>query len=225
MDLKQQAAREALKQVRSGMILGLGSGSTTAYFVDMLAEQLRTGALRDISGVPTSERTAERARALGIPLTTLADHPRLDLAVDGADEVDPDLNLIKGLGRALLREKIVEIHALRFVVVVDESKLVPRLGQGPLPVEIVRFAAQAHVRWLETLDCRAELWLGSDGSPLVTDNGNYLVRCWFAGGITDPHALARALTERPGIVEHGLFLDMASAVIVAAADGVRTLER
>lgn len=225
MDLKQQAAREALKQVRSGMILGLGSGSTTAYFVDMLAEQLRTGALRDISGVPTSERTAERARALGIPLTTLADHPRLDLAVDGADEVDPDLNLIKGLGRALLREKIVEIHALRFVVVVDESKLVPSLGQGPLPVEIVRFAAQAHVRWLETLDCRAELWLGSDGSPLVTDNGNYLVRCWFAGGITDPHALARALTERPGIVEHGLFLDMASAVIVAAADGVRTLER
>lgn len=225
MNPKQQAAHEALKYVRSGMVLGLGTGSTTAYFVEMLAGALRSGALRDIVGLPTSERTAEQARALGIPLTTLADHARLDLAVDGADEVDPDLNLIKGLGRALLREKIVEIHADRFLVVADESKRVERLGRGPLPVEIVPFGAKATVRWLATLGCRAELWIEADGAPVVTDNGLYLARCRFPGGIADAHALARALSEHPGVVEHGLFLDMASAVIVAGPSGVHTLER
>jgi ribose 5-phosphate isomerase A len=147
------------------------------------------------------------------------------LAVDGADEVDPDLNLIKGLGRALLREKIVEIHAERFVVIGDHSKRVERLGRGPLPVEIVPFGAGSHVRWLNTLGCRAELWRADDGSPLVTDNGNYLARCWFADGIADAQALARALAERPGIVEHGLFLDMASLAVLAGPDGVRLLER
>jgi ribose 5-phosphate isomerase A len=224
MNLKRQAARQALTYVRSGMVLGLGTGRTVGYFLDMLAESLQSGALREIAGVPTSEATADRARALGIPLASLADHPRLDLAVDGADEVDPDLNLIKGLGRALVREKIVEIHADRFLVVADESKLVSRLGRGPLPVEIVPFGAEAHVRWLNTLGCRAELWL-EDGAPLVTDNGNYLARCWFPGGIADPYALAHTLAERPGIVEHGLFLDMAHAVLVAGAEGVRLLER
>jgi ribose 5-phosphate isomerase A len=224
MNLKRQAARQALTYVRSGMVLGLGSGSTVGYFLDMLGESLQTGALREIVGVPTSEATADRAGALGIPLANLADHPRLDLAVDGADEVDPDLNLIKGLGRALLREKIVEIHADRFLVVADESKLVPRLGRGPLPVEIVPFGAEAQVRWLNTLGCRAELWL-EDAAPIVTDNGNYLARCWFPDGIAAPHALAHTLAERPGIVEHGLFLDMAHAVLVAGAEGVRLLER
>ena len=225
MNLKQQAASRALAYVRSGMILGLGTGSTTTYFVEMLGEQLQRGELRDIAGLPTSERTAARARAVGIPLTTLADHPRLDLAVDGADEVDPALNLIKGLGRALVREKIVEIHADCFLVVGDESKLVSRLGYGPLPVEIVPFGAEAHVRWLNTLGCRAELWREADDSPVVTDNGNYLARCWFPAGIADPYALARLLADRPGIVEHGLFLDMASAVIVAGSEGIRVLER
>ena len=225
MNLKQQAAEQALTYVRSGMVLGLGTGSTTAYFLDMLGKQMQNGVLHDIVGVPTSEGTATRARALGIPLVNLADHPRLDLAVDGADEVDPDLDLIKGVGRALLREKIVEIHADRFLVVVDESKLVRQLGRGPLPVEIVPFAAKAHVRWLNTLGCQAELWLEADGSPVVTDNGNYLVRCWFPDGIADPHALARALGDRPGIVEHGLFLNMATSVIVAGSQGIRILER
>lgn len=226
MNLKQRAAREALTYVQSGMVLGLGSGATTACFVEMLGERLKAGALQDIVGVPTSENTAARARAWGIPLTTLLDHPRLDLAVDGADEVDPDFNLIKGLGRALLREKIVESHAECFLVVVDASKLVCRLGtRGPLPVEIIPFEAGAHVRWLNTLGCHAELWLEEDGSPIATDNGNYLARCWFSEGISDPHALARALADRPGIVEHGLFLGMASAVIVAAPDGMRILER
>jgi ribose 5-phosphate isomerase A len=226
MDLKELAALQALDFVSSGMVLGLGSGSTIAYFIDLLGERLQTGGLQDILGVATSEESAARARALGIPLTTLAQHPALDLAIDGADEVDPALNLIKGLGRALLREKIVEIHALRFLVIVDESKLVSALGSKcPLPVEIVPFEAEVHVRWLNTLGCRAELWLEEDGSPVVSDNGNYLVCCWFEPAIPDPYALAHRLADRPGIVEHGLFLDMASDVVVAGSDGVRVLER
>ncbi|MEJ2737380.1 MAG: ribose-5-phosphate isomerase RpiA [Anaerolineae bacterium] len=223
--LRAKAAERALAYVRSGMVLGLGTGSTHAHFLEGLGEQVRAGALHDIVGVPTSEATAARARVLGIPLATLADHDRLDLAVDGADEVDPDLNLIKGLGRALLREKIVEIHADRFLVVVDESKVVERLGRGPLPVEVVPFGLAAHLRWLRTLGCRAELWHEDDGSPIVTDNGNHLVRCWFPEGIDDAYALARALAERPGIVEHGLFLDMVDEVIVASPEGTRALRR
>jgi ribose 5-phosphate isomerase A len=207
------------------MVLGLGTGSTNAHFLNLLGEQIRRGMLRDIVGIPTSKATAEQALALGIPLASLADYVRLDLAVDGADEVDPDLNLIKGLGRALLREKIVEIHTERFVVVVDESKVVPRLGRGPLPVEILPFGLEAHLRWLETLGCRAELWYEEDGARIVTDNGNYLARCWFPEGITDPYALAHSLAERPGIIEHGLFLDMATDVVVAGADGIRVLTK
>ncbi|HEX7973730.1 MAG TPA: ribose 5-phosphate isomerase A [Anaerolineales bacterium] len=226
MNLKQQAASRALEEVRDGMRLGLGSGSTSTYFIQMVGERLQAGALHDLMGVPTSEEVAGLARVVGIPLTTLAECPQLDLAVDGADEVDPALNLIKGLGKALLREKIVEIHARKLVIIVDESKIVPRLGsRGPLPVEIVPFEAEAHVRWLGSLGCRAELWRDPAEAPFVTDNGNYLARCWFSGGIPDVHALARLLADRPGIVEHGLFLDLASQVIVAGENGIRILER
>lgn len=225
MNLKLEAARQALAFVRSGMVLGLGTGTTTSFFIDLLGEQLRTGELRDIVGVPTSSGTIAQARRLGIPLASLTDYPRLDLAVDGADELDRDLNLIKGLGRALLREKIVEIHADQFLVVADESKVVPRLGRGPLPVEIVPFEAQIHVRWLDSLGCRAELWHEEGGSPIVTDNGNYLVRCWFPEGIAEPYALARELADRPGIVEHGLFLNMATSAVVAGTRGVELIER
>jgi len=226
MNLKQQAAHRALDFVESGMVLGLGSGSTTTYFVEMLGERLQAGDFHDILGVPTSDATAQRARELGIPLTNLSQHPCLDLAVDGADDVDPQLNLIKGLGRALTREKIIEIRAEHFLVIVDESKIVNRLAEkNPLPVEILPFEAAAHVRWLNSLGCRAELWLKDDGSPVVTDNGNYLARCWFKGGIPDAYDLAHTLAEQPGIVEHGLFLDMANKVIVATENGVRILER
>lgn len=225
MNLRKEAAHQALTYVRDGMILGLGTGSTATHFVDMVGEGLRSGALRDIVGVPTSTATEERARALGIPLSTLDENPRLDLAVDGADEVDPDLNLIKGLGRALLREKVVESHADLLVIVVDESKVVSRLGRGPLPIEIVPFAVETQVRWLATLGCRAELWHEDEGPPIVTDNGNYLVRCWFPDGIEDAYALAHTLAERPGVVEHGLFLDMADIAVVASAGGTRVLER
>jgi len=226
MNLKQQAAQKALEYVQSGMVLGLGTGSTTAHFVDILGQQLRSGELTDICGVPTSQDTAAQAQKLGIPLTTLAERPHLDLAVDGADQVDPQLNLIKGLGRALLREKLVEIHAERLVVIVDDSKLVTRLGsKGPLPVEIVQFEAAATINWLNTLGSRAELWLEDNGEPAVTDNGNYLARCWFEDGIPDSYQLAQVLAERPGVVEHGLFLDMADTVIVASSQGLRLMER
>jgi ribose 5-phosphate isomerase A len=225
MNLKLLAASKALEYVRSGMVLGLGSGSTTAYFVDLLGEKLKSGVLSNIKGVPTSEVTAGRARALGISLTTLAENPILDLAVDGADEVDPQLNLIKGLGRALLREKIVEIHARQFIVIVDESKLVQRLGmKGPLPVEIVTFEAQAHINWLNTLGCQASLWREEDGSVVVTDNGNNLALCRFPNGMPDAYLIATKLQARPGIVEHGIFLDMATRVIVAGETGIRILE-
>ncbi len=225
MNLKQEAARHALDLVRDGMVLGLGTGSTSAFFINGLAEMIAEEKLKDISAVPTSEATATRLRKLGVPLTTLAEHTQLDLAVDGADEVDPKLNLIKGLGRALLREKMVEVHAERLVIIVDESKIVTRLGRGPLPVEITPFEAQAQVLWLESLGCRAELWHEDDGSVVVTDNCNNLVRCWFEDGIADAYALARILADRPGIIEHGLFLDMAEQVIIAGMDGVRILER
>ncbi|MBM3145053.1 MAG: ribose 5-phosphate isomerase A [Chloroflexi bacterium] len=224
MNLKQQAARRALEYVENGMTLGLGSGSTTNYFIDLLGGKVKAGELTGIRATPTSEATAQRARRWGIPLTNLGEHPNLDLAVDGADEVDPALNLIKGLGRAALREKIVESHAKRFVVIVDESKIVERLGRGPLPVEIVQFEHKTHIRWLETLGCRAELWLEEDGSPVVTDNGNYLALCWFEEGIADAYELALTLSTHPGIVEHGLFLDMATDVVVAGADGIHELK-
>jgi len=219
MNLKEQAAKEALKYVKSGMVLGLGTGSTVKFFTEMLGAALKNGELKNIVGVPTSEDTAKLARSLGIEVSSLDEHDVLDLAVDGADEVDPKMNLIKGLGKALLREKMVEIHAKHFMVVVDESKMVEKLGtHGPLPVEIVKFASGATVKWLGTLGCEAELWM-ENGKPAETDNGNYLVKCTFKNGIDDTHILASELAQWPGIVEHGLFLDMAQTVIVGTEKG------
>lgn len=232
MNYKQQAAEYALNYVQSGMLLGLGTGSTTYFFIRALGERIRSGELYKISGISTSVGSTELANSLGIPLTTLSEcarqgaAPVLDLVVDGADEVDPALNLIKGLGRAALREKIIEMHARQLVIVVDESKIVHQLGRrGPLPVEIVPFEVELQLLWLRSLGCRAELWLEDDGSRVVTDNGNFLVRCWFETGIADPYALSLILAERPGIVSHGLFLDMATHVIIAGSDGIRVVER
>ena len=226
MDLRQAAAKRAIEYVRDGMVLGIGTGRTTGCFIELLSEKIRKRELKHILTVPTSEASTARLCALDIPLTSLTEHPELDLAVDGADEVDPDLNLIKGLGRALMREKVVEIHARQFIVMIEAKKLVKRLGSiGPLPVEILPFEALAHVQWLKTLAERAELWLEASGSPAMTDNGNYLARCWFKDGIADAYALAGALDRRPGILEHGLFLDMASLVIVSGSDGIQILER
>jgi ribose 5-phosphate isomerase A len=230
MDLKLEAARGALKYVENGMTLGLGSGSTAGHFLELLGQAVTSGNLTGITGVPTSVKTAHRARELGIALTSLGEcarlrrPPLLDLTVDGADEVDPELNLIKGLGMALLREKIVAINTHTLVIIVDQSKLVDRLGQGPLPVELARFGWEANVDWLTGLSDRAELWLQEDGTPYVTDNGNYLARCWFEKAISDPPELAGLMDKRPGILEHGLFLGLARRVVVATERGIEVME-
>jgi ribose 5-phosphate isomerase A len=206
--------------------LGLGSGSTAAEFVKLLGQSIKEGNLHNIVGIPTSETTASLAQEVGVPLSSLDEYSKIDLAIDGADEVDSNLNLIKGLGRALLREKITEIHAQDFIVIVDESKIVKKLGtKGPLPVEIVPFAYKATLRWLSTLGCKAELWLEDDGSPAKTDNGNYLVKCWFENGINDLENMAALMAQRPGIVDHGLFINMTSRVIVAGANGVYEMKK
>jgi ribose 5-phosphate isomerase A len=224
--LKRAAAARALEFIESGMAVGLGTGSTVRPLLELLAERLRNGRLKNVVAVPTSEDTDRRCRELGIPLVTLADCPELSLAIDGADEVSPRLDLIKGLGGALLREKLVAQAARRFIVVADESKLVRRLGtHAPVPVEVVPFGWSALLPFFEKLGAKPVLRLGTDGAPVVTDNGNYLVDCRFARGIPDPAALARALAKRTGVVEDGLFLRMARVAVVAGVGGVRLLKR
>lgn len=224
--LKRAAAAEAVARVRSGMRLGLGTGSTVAHFLDLLGAEISEGRLTGIVGVPTSERTTMASRALGIPLTNLAETPRLDLAVDGADEVDPRLDAIKGLGGALLREKMVAQAADQFLLIVDEGKLVQGLGEkSPVPVEVVRFGWESHLPALEGAGARPVLRVGPDGEPYVTDNANYIIDAHFPEGIGDPVSLERSLSARAGIVETGLFLGMAAAVMVASPQGTRVMER
>lgn len=223
-DYKQAAAQRALGYVEDGMIVGLGSGSTAQYLVRGLGERLRTGRLRDVVGVPTSEATARLARELEIPLATLDQRPELDLAIDGADEVDPELNLIKGLGGALLREKIVAACARRLVIIVDESKRVDRLGQrAPLPVEVVAFGQVPVERRVVELGGRAALRRDARDAPFETDEGHRILDCRFAS--IEPATLDVALRRIPGVVEHGLFVNMASVVVVAGAAGVTILDR
>jgi ribose 5-phosphate isomerase A len=222
---KQQAAEHALAYVQSGMALGLGTGSTATHMLRGLAARLRDGRLRDVVGVPTSEATAALARELGVPLVTLAERPRLDLAIDGADEIDPALDLIKGMGGALLREKIVAASAERFVVVGDETKLVARLGERtPVPVEVIPFGLPLCERRLAALGCVPTLRRNIAGDPFRTDEGNAILDCRFAT-IDDAPALAAAISAIPGAVGHGLFLGMAALALVAGSGGVRTLTR
>lgn len=224
--LKREAAREALTRVRSGMRLGLGTGSTMAHFVDLLGESLAQGRLREVVGVPTSERTRAQAESLGIPLEPLHDIQPLDLAVDGADEVDPELELIKGLGGALLREKMVVQAARRFVVIADESKAVSRLGtRAPLPLEVVPFAWEAHLQPLRALGLEPVLRVGDDDAPYHTDNGNLILDLHAPAGFEDPWGLEATLRARAGVVETGFFLGMAGEVILAGDKGIRTVER
>ncbi|XP_022143009.1 probable ribose-5-phosphate isomerase 3, chloroplastic [Momordica charantia] len=225
-DLKKLAADKAVEYVKSGMVLGLGTGSTAAFVVAKIGELLKTNELSDIVGIPTSKRTEEQARALGIPLSVLDDHPHLDLAIDGADEVDPDLNLVKGRGGALLREKMVEAASDKFVVVVDDTKLVNGLGGSGLamPVEVVQFCWKYNLVRLQDLfkdeGCEAKLRLDADGKPYVTDNSNYIVDLYFQSPIKDGLAAGKEISAFEGVVEHGLFLDMATAVIIAGKDGI-----
>jgi ribose 5-phosphate isomerase A len=225
-ELKREAAAAALTRVRSGMRLGLGTGSTMKHFVDLLGAELAAGRLRDIVGVPTSIRTERQALELGIPLAPLHELAPLHLAVDGADEVDPSLELIKGLGGALLREKMVAQAAEVFVVVADASKVVDRLGtRSPLPIEVVPFAWRVHEAWLRDLGGTPVLRTTSDGEPFVSDNGNYIIDCAFDGGISEPAELERRLALRAGIVDTGLFLGLADTVVIADDDGVTTRDR
>ena len=223
--LKQAAAGRALEHVRDGMVLGLGTGSTIRFFLDLLGKRVRAGGLNGVVGVPTSRRTAEIARGLGIRVSRLRAQPRLDLTVDGADEVDPRGDLIKGLGGALLREKIVAQASDRFIVIVDESKAVERLGtRSPVPVEVTRFGSSRHEAFVAGLGAQVALRRAGDGRRYVTSNGNYILDARFPRGIDDPGALDQALRVRAGIVENGLFLGMTTRVLVAAAGGVRAIE-
>jgi len=223
--LKRQAAERAVAYVEPGMVVGLGEGSTAAFAVRRIAQLLREGDLHDILGVPCSCKVEARARDLGIPLTTLNEHPIIDLTIDGADEVDPDLNMIKGGGGALLREKIVAQVSRREVIAVDESKLSPALGtHWPVPVEVARFDWRVQVAYLESLGAKPALRLTDDGTPFETDQGNLILDCDF-GPIPDPARLAQSLKAHSGIVEHGLFLGLATEVVVASAEGVRHVKR
>ncbi|KAF5739258.1 putative ribose-5-phosphate isomerase [Tripterygium wilfordii] len=233
-DLKKLAADKAVAYVQSGMILGLGTGSTAAFVVAKLGQLLSTGQLSDIIGIPTSKRTEEQAKSLGIPLSVLDDHPKIDLAIDGADEVDPDLNLVKGRGGALLREKMVEAASEKFVVVADETKLVSGLGGSGLamPVEVVQFCWKYNLERLRDLfkeeGCEAKLRLvqgGGGEEPYVTDNNNYIVDLYFKNPIKDGNAAGREISKFEGVVEHGLFLDMANAVIIAGSNGVEVMTK
>ncbi len=220
---KQQAAERALDYVQSGMRLGLGTGSTASFLLHGLADRLRDGRLHDIVGVPTSEMTTSLAQQLGIPLVTLAECPQLDLALDGADEIDPYLDLIKGLGAALLREKIVAASAARFFVIGSESKCVTELGvRTHLPVEVILFAVPLCERRLAALGSRPVLRRTADGNPLCTDEGHVILDCRFES-IPDAHALSEAIMMIPGVVGHGLFVGMVERAIVAGPSGVREL--
>lgn len=225
LQLKRKAGERAVDFVESGMVVGLGHGSTAVFALRRIAQLLREGQLREIVGVPCSRQVEAEARKLGFPLTTLDEHPVIDLTIDGADEVDPRLNVIKGGGGALLREKIVAQASRREIIVVDESKLSRALGtRWPVPVEVVPFGWHTQSAYLESLGAQPSRRLNEDGTHFKTDQGNFILDSNF-GPIPNPDQLAARLNERAGIVEHGLFLELATDVIVAGGEGVRHLRR
>lgn len=223
--LKMQAAHRAVEFIGSGMVVGLGHGSTAIHAVRRLAELLQNGQLSDILSVPVSTVIQEEAQKLGLPLVTLEDHPVVDLTFDGADEVDPNLNVIKGGGGALLREKIVAQASRREIIMVDEFKLSPQLGtHWAVPIEVIPFGWITQVEFLESLDARVVVRRDANDEPFVTDQGNLILDCDF-GPIADPESLSARLNQRVGIVEHGLFLGLATDLIIASRDGVRHIKR
>ncbi len=222
-ELKRRAAEKAVELVQDGMIVGLGHGSTAHFAHVAIARRLQERSLKNILAVPCSRQVEAEARALGIPLTTLDEHPVVDVTIDGADEVDPRLNLIKGGGGALLREKVVAQASKQEIIIVDEGKLSPALGtRWALPVEVVPFGVAPVSAFIRSLGAEPVLRQKADGQPFVTDQGNYILDCRF-GPMENPAEIARALCDRAGIVEHGLFIGLASMVIVGKADGVEVL--
>jgi ribose 5-phosphate isomerase A len=224
--LKRAAAESALTLVRSDMVLGLGTGSTIRHLLELLGEAIRSGRLARVVGVPTSEQTRSRARDAGIELVEFGAGVAPDLTIDGADEVSPSLDLIKGMGGALLREKMVAQASDRLVIIVDERKIVERLGTvSPLPVEVVGWGMHAHIGFLETLGALVSIREDATGGVVLSDNGNAFFDCRFPEGIDDPAELDRRLARRAGIVDTGLFLGMADEVLIASDAGVRTMTR
>jgi ribose 5-phosphate isomerase A len=219
---KEAAARASLRFVKDGHVVGLGTGSTAAYFIKLLGEEVKNG-LR-VRGIPTSIRSRELALSLGIPLITLDDCQEIDVTVDGADEVDPHLRLIKGGGGALLREKIVASATRQMVVVADASKQVQRLGKFPLPVEVIRFAQALVAKRIVAMGAEVQLRRDAAGNAYLTDENNHILDCRF-GEILDPNRLARELSEMPGVVEHGLFIGMASLALLARGSEIVEFRR
>lgn len=219
---KEAAARASVRFVNDGDVVGLGTGSTAAYVVRFLGERVQAGL--KIVGIPTSVRTKELAASLGIPLTTLDECQQIDVAIDGADEFDPKLQLTKGGGGALLREKIIASASRQFVVIADSSKQVAVLGAFPLPVEVIPFAEALVAKKIAALGARVKLRQSPDGTPFITDEGHHILDCRF-GRITDPPTLARKLSDTPGVVEHGLFINMATVVLMGKGDEVEEFRR
>jgi ribose 5-phosphate isomerase A len=217
---KQAAARASLRFIEDGQIVGMGSGSTATYFIRFLGDRVKAGL--KIHGIPTSVRSRDLAASLSIPLLTLDECQQIDVTVDGADEVDPKLRAIKGGGGALLREKIVASATRRLVLVADSTKQVPLLGKFPLPVEVVPFAEPLLAKKITALGAKVRLRMNAEGKPFVTDEGHHILDCHF-GQIGDPERLARHLSDMPGVVEHGLFINMASVVLIATGNDVLEL--
>lgn len=219
-DRKRAAGELAASWVESGMVVGLGTGSTAVHAIRAIGERVAAGELREVLGVPTSRASETLAAEVGVPLTTLADHPVIDLTIDGADEVDPALDLIKGAGGALWREKMVAQASVREVIVVDDTKPSPVLGTNfVLPVEVARFGWRPEADYLDDLGATVVIRRAPDGTEFVTDEGNWILDCTF-GPIADAARLASRLDRRAGIVEHGLFLGLATDLLVAGPDGV-----
>ena len=223
MDLKEMAARDAVKYVEDGMVVGLGSGSTANKAIQLIGQKVKEEGI-GIIGIPTSTASDLLGRAVGIRMGELDDHPQVDLTIDGADEVDSSLNLVKGLGGALVREKIVAASSRVEMIVIDDSKMVNHLCQkAPLPVEIIKYSSKSTMRKLAALGCVPELRM-AENEPFISDNLNYIVHCKFER-IDDPRAMEAEIGMIPGVVDSGLFIGLASKVIVASSEGVRILER